>query len=135
MAVNSPKPTLLCVIKLCVCLSSLYNQDIPFLDFVVLFVFIVTAVIVVSNHIFVMNWSVVVPLGTIICHLERGSGMGGMCRDPRCWKFWWRFRRSVWRRRRDGEPPPPPQPIGGNPWRNFASPPTQPTSTIKGVEL
>ena len=41
MAVNSPQPTLLCVITLCVCLSRLYDQDFPFLDFFVLSVVVV----------------------------------------------------------------------------------------------
>ena len=36
MAVNSQRHTLLCVITLCVCLSILYNQYVPFLDVVVL---------------------------------------------------------------------------------------------------
>ena len=36
MAVNSPQPTLLCVIILFVRLSSLDDQDVPFLDFFVL---------------------------------------------------------------------------------------------------
>ena len=36
MAVNSPQPTLLCVITLFIRLSSLYDQDVLFLDFVVL---------------------------------------------------------------------------------------------------
>ena len=36
MAVNLPQTTLLCVITLCVWLFSLYDQDLPFLDFVVL---------------------------------------------------------------------------------------------------
>ena len=43
MAVNSLQPTLLCVIKLCVCLYSLYDQDIPFLEFFVLSVIVVVA--------------------------------------------------------------------------------------------
>ena len=68
MAVNSPEPTLLCV-----CLSSFYNQDVPLLDFIVLFVVIVVVVIVVSNHLLKMDWLVVIPLGTIICIPERGA--------------------------------------------------------------
>ena len=36
VAVNSPQPTLLCVITSCVCLSRIYEQDVPFLNFVVL---------------------------------------------------------------------------------------------------
>ena len=49
MAVNSPQPTLLCVIILLVCLSSLDDQDIPFLDFFVLSV----VVLVVPTRAFV----------------------------------------------------------------------------------
>ena len=51
MAVNSLEPTLFCVITLCVCLSSLYDQDVPFLDFVILPVDVVVALIVVGNHL------------------------------------------------------------------------------------
>ena len=43
MAVNSPQPTLLCVIIMCVFLSSLYYQYVPFLDF-----FILSSVIIVA---------------------------------------------------------------------------------------
>ena len=78
MAAKSPQPTILCVITLCVCLSSLYYQDVPFLDFVVLFVIVVVAVIVVGSQIWGMDWSVVIPLGTIICLLARGAGVGGV---------------------------------------------------------
>ena len=49
MAVNSPQPTLLCVITLFVCLSCLYEQDSPFLNFVTLFV----VVFVVPTRAFV----------------------------------------------------------------------------------
>ena len=38
MAVNSTQPTILCVIKCFVCLSSLYDKEVPFLEFVALFV-------------------------------------------------------------------------------------------------
>ena len=78
MAVNSPQPTLLCVIILCVCLSSLYDQDVPFLNFAVLFVIVVVAVIVVGNHLFGIDWSVAIPLGTIICLPGRGAGVVGV---------------------------------------------------------
>ena len=78
MAVNSPQPTILCVITLCVFLSSLYDQDIPFLDFFVLFVIIVVAVIVVRNHLLGMDWSVVIPMDTIISLPERRVGVGGV---------------------------------------------------------
>ena len=78
MAANSPQPTLFCVITLCVWLSSLYDQDVPFLDFVVLFIVVFVAVIVVGNHLLGMDWSVVIPLGTIICLPERGAGVGGV---------------------------------------------------------
>ena len=77
MAVNSPQPTLLCVITLCVCLSSLYDQNFPSLDFVILFV-VVVAVIVVANHLLGMDWSVLIHMGTIICLLTRGAGVGGV---------------------------------------------------------
>ena len=36
MVVNSPQPTVLCAITLFVLLSSLDDQDVPFLDFFVL---------------------------------------------------------------------------------------------------
>ena len=78
MAVNSPQPNLLCVIKLCVCLSSLYDQDSPFFDFVVLFIVVVVANIVVRNHLLGMDWSVVTPLGTITYLPERWVGVGGV---------------------------------------------------------
>ena len=78
MAVNSPEPTLLCVIALCVCLSSLYYQYVPFLDFVVLFVIAVVAVIVVWNYLLGMDWSVVIPLGTIIFLSARGADVDGV---------------------------------------------------------
>ena len=48
MAVNSLQPTLLCVITFCVSLSSLYDQDIPFVEFVVL-----SVVVVVPTQVFV----------------------------------------------------------------------------------
>ena len=48
--------TILCVIALCVCLSIFYNQDVLFLDFVILFVVIIVAVIVVRNHLLGMDW-------------------------------------------------------------------------------
>ena len=58
MSVNSLQPTILCVITLCVYLSSLYGQDVPFLDFFVLFVVVVVAVIVVRNHLWEwIGWS------------------------------------------------------------------------------
>ena len=79
MAVNSPQPTLLCVITLCVCLSIIYNQDVPFLDFFVSFVVaVVVAVIVVRNQLLGLDWLVVIPLGTIICLPERGAAMVGV---------------------------------------------------------
>ena len=40
MTVNSLQPTLLCVIALFVCLSSLYDQDVPLLEVVILSVII-----------------------------------------------------------------------------------------------
>ena len=49
MAVNSPQPTLLCIIVLFVRLSRLYDQDVPFLDFVVLSV----VVFVLPTRVFV----------------------------------------------------------------------------------
>ena len=77
MAVNSPQPTLLCVITLCVCLYSLYDQNFPSLDFVILFV-VVVAVIVVANQLLGMDWSVLIHMGTIIYLLARGAGVGGV---------------------------------------------------------
>ena len=78
MAVKSPQPTFFFVITLCVCLHSLYKKDAPFLEVVVLFVFIIVAVIVFGNHLLGMYWSVVIPLGTIICLLAIGPGVGGV---------------------------------------------------------
>ena len=78
MAVNSPQPTLSCVISLCVCLYSLYDQDVSFIDFFVLFVVVVVAVIVVDNHLLGMDWSVVIPLGTLVYLPTRGAGVGGL---------------------------------------------------------
>ena len=78
MAVNSPQPNLFCVITLCVCLSSLYEQYFPLLEIIVLFVVIVVAAIVVGDHILGMDWSVVIPLGTIICLKSIGEGVGGV---------------------------------------------------------
>ena len=78
MAVNSPEPTLLCVIMFCICLYSLYNQDASFRDFFVLFVIVVVAVIVVGNHLLGMDWLVVIPLGTIIYLQAGGAGVGGV---------------------------------------------------------
>ena len=80
MDVKSPQPTLLCVITLYVCLSSLNDQDVPFLEFVVLFAasVVVVVVIVVGNQLLGMGWSVILPLETIICLLDRGSGVGGV---------------------------------------------------------
>ena len=65
MDVNSPQPTILCVVKFCVFLSILYDQDSPFLEFVVLLVVVVVSVIVVGNQLLGMDWSVLIPLGTI----------------------------------------------------------------------
>ena len=82
MYVISPEPNILCVITLCVCLCILYNQDVPFLEFFVLFVVVVVVVvvaaIVIKNHLLGMDWLVAIPLGTIICLPERGEGVGGV---------------------------------------------------------
>ena len=78
MTVNSPQPNMWCVITLCVCLSILYDQYFPFLDFVVLFVVVIVAFIVFGNHLLVMDWSVVIPLGTTICLPYRGAGVVGV---------------------------------------------------------
>ena len=78
MDVNSPQPTILHVIKFCVWLSSLYDQDLPFLDYVNLFIAVVAVFIVVGNHLLKMDWSVVIPQGNIICIPVRGSGVGGV---------------------------------------------------------
>ena len=89
MAVNSPQPTILCVITLCVCLYILYNQDVPFLKFVVLSV----VVVVVPTRAFVER-----EVGRI-WQLATEPGRGR------------RRRRSSQRRRSDGEPPhTPPDP-------------------------
>ena len=77
MAINSLQATLLCVITLCVCLSSLYYQDVPFLDYVYLFV-VVVLVIFVGIHLLEMDWSVVITQGTIIYLRERGAGVCGV---------------------------------------------------------
>ena len=64
---------------MCVCLSSLYDQDVLFLAFVVLSVVgVVVSVIVVSNQLLGMDWSVVTSLGTIIWLSERGLDVGGL---------------------------------------------------------
>ena len=77
MAVNSPQPTLFCVIIVCVCLFSLYDQYPPLLVFAVILV-IVVAVIVFGYHLLGIDCLVNIALGTIICLPERGAGMGGM---------------------------------------------------------
>ena len=99
MAVNSPQPTLLCVIIFCVFLSILYDQDVPFLDFVVLFVFVVVvavvaAFIVIMNHLLGIYWSVLIPLGTIICLTARGAGVVGVSRLRLLPLILWSFRRA-----------------------------------------
>ena len=48
MVVKPPEPTLFCVIKLCVWLSSLYDQDVPSFDFFVV-VFAIIVLIVIGN--------------------------------------------------------------------------------------
>ena len=78
MAVNSPQPTILCVLTLCVCVPCLYDQYVPFLHDIYLYVAIVIAVKVVGNHVLGMNWSVVFPQGTIICLPARGVCVGGV---------------------------------------------------------
>ena len=78
MAVNSPEPTILCFIMLCVCLSSLYDQYFPFLLFFVLFVIILAVVIAIRNHLLGMYWLVVIPLVTIISLPVGESGVGGV---------------------------------------------------------
>ena len=78
MATNSLHPTILCVITLCVFLSSIYNQDAPFLGIVELFVVVVVAVIVLRNHLLGMDWSVVMPMAIKICLLARGASVGGV---------------------------------------------------------
>ena len=78
MAINSLQSTLSCVIKLCV-FTILYDQYTPFLDFFVLFVVVVVAtVIVVGNNLLVIYWSVILPLGTIICLPEIEAGVYGV---------------------------------------------------------
>ena len=106
MVVNSLQPTILCVITFYVFLSSLYDQYVPVLDSVVLFVVIVVVIIFVRHHLLGMDWSVVMSMDTIICFQVRGAGMGGVCGDPwhrRCRR---RCHRSGRRRQCDGEPPP-----------------------------
>ena len=78
MAVNSPEPTLLCIITLCVFLSSLYDQDVPFLELFVFFVVVVVAVTVVGNHLRGIDWWVIIALGTTICLPARVAGVGGV---------------------------------------------------------
>ena len=51
MAINSPEPTTFWVITLCDWSSSLYKQDVPSLNFVVFFVVVVVAFIVVRNRL------------------------------------------------------------------------------------
>ena len=79
MDVISLQPTLLCVITLCVFLSIIYDQDVPFLEFVILFIVVVfLAFIVVGNHLLRMDWLVVIPMGNIICLPARGAGVCGV---------------------------------------------------------
>ena len=78
MGVNSPQPTLFFVITLCVFLYRVYNQDVLLLDFVVLLIVVVFVVIVLGSHLLGMDWSVVLPLGAIICLPERGASVGGV---------------------------------------------------------
>ena len=110
MAVNSPQPTLYCVITVCACLFRLYDQDFPFLDFVVLSIIAVMP-----------TWSF---LGREVGRIWR------LATEP---KRGQRRQRSSQRRRRDGEPPPPRlRPIGGNPWQKFDHTIPQPISETKG---
>ena len=76
MAVNSPEPTLFCVIMLCVWLSILFDQDVPSLDFVVFFVFVVVDFIVVGNLLSGREGYVVIYWVTIICLTDGRSGRG-----------------------------------------------------------
>ena len=78
MTTNWLQPNLLRVITLCVWLSSLYDQYVPFLEFVFLFVVVVVAVIFFGNHLLWMDLSVVIPQGTIVCLPMRGSGVVGV---------------------------------------------------------
>ena len=61
----------------------------------------------------------------------------GGCRDlgrsgePRRWRCW-RSLSEKWSETPERWRTPPYQPIEGNPWQNFAAPPPQPKSTIKG---
>ena len=111
MAVNSPQHTLLCVIKLFACLSSLYEQDIPFLDFVVLSV----VIFFVSTRAFVGR-----EVGIIWrLYMEPGRGQ--------------RRRRSSQRHRSDGEPSPPlPTHGGGTPGENLLTPLHNPHQQPRG---
>ena len=77
MAVNSPEPTLFCVITVCVWLSSLYDKYVPSLDFFVFFLSVVAvSVIVIGNLLLGRNGLVLIPLGTIICLASGRSGCG-----------------------------------------------------------
>ena len=103
MVINSPQPTLLCVITLFVCLSILYDQDFPFFNFVIL-----SVVVVVPTRAFVGR-----DVG-IIWRLTTETGRGR------------RIRRSIQRRRGNGEksPPPPPLTHRGGPLVKFLSHPS-----------
>ena len=76
IAINSPEPTLFCVITLFVWLSSLYDQDVPTLEFFVFVIVVIAAFIVVANRFSVRDGLVLIPLGTIICLAGGTSGRG-----------------------------------------------------------
>ena len=85
MAVNSPQPTLLCVITLSVCLSSLNDHNVPFLDFVVCY-YIIRHRFCFSHPVICGEWSLG-EFGDWPRHLGEGRGR----------------RRSSQRRLSDGE--------------------------------
>ena len=78
MYVNSPEPTILCVITFCVWLSIHYDQDVPSLECVVFFFVVAVALIVAGNWLLGRDAWVVITLGTFICLPAGGVGVGGV---------------------------------------------------------
>ena len=73
MDVNSPEPTLVCVITLCVWLSSLYHQYFPSVNFVVVVVFFVVF-IVIGNCLSGRGGLVLIPPSNIIFLVSGRNG-------------------------------------------------------------
>ena len=93
MAVNSPEPNLFSVILWLIWLTTLFNEDVDYLQFsIFVVVVVVVAFIVVWNRQSGTNRYVVIPLGDLVCldgkMISRGwSDLGGVsgCRCRRRW--------------------------------------------------